>query len=85
MAAFWEEIKKGRIGLIVGSILGFIAGKFFISVQDLQSLFVTQSIFDSAVGSVGVVTKSAWFFALIGGIVGYFVQINFDKIRGMFR
>jgi len=85
MAAIGEQIKKGWKGAVIGGIVGFFTGKFLVSSQDVQSLFSPQSLFDTTIGVVQTSTKSAIIFALIGAVVGLFLQINKDEIKRLFR
>ena len=90
MASVWENIKKNKEGIIIGGIIGWVVGKFFIPPGfDFSVIMQSQSLLDNffSVGKTSIdIAKNKVIIAttIIGATLGYITDSLFPE-RGFFR
>ena len=81
-------IRQNKEGIIIGAIVGYLFGKFFLNDIDVSSIIQTQSVIDSLIsaGKSSVeLAKSKVVLAttLLGAVMGFIVDSQLKE--GFFR
>jgi len=81
MVKIMKLLNKGKEGLVIGAIVGFVVGKFFFPSEVLSIITQSQSIIDPlknvATPAIEFAkTKAVLGMILLGSTIGFLIDIN---------
>lgn len=79
-----QAIKDGKEGLAIGSIVGGVIGFLAKDSVNIDLFSQSQGILDT-IAAVEPTTKMWMTMALIGAAIGFFIDLNMNEIRKVFK